>query len=140
MRDYFCLEHLILFAITLHGHPVSQNSKLNFCIQLLTNISHIWCVDFFKYFFYLVQHKKAWNDKNLIDQALTAGGGDCFNWRMMERILETSLDVLDDFGLKSHSFEILSHSVPGSTSSASATNCFSAFLCNSINWRYKMQY
>lgn len=57
-----------------------------------------------------------------------AEGGFCLSCKIMERILETSFDVLADFGLKSHNLAIRSHSVPGSTSSASATNCFSAFL------------
>lgn len=37
------------------------------------------------------------------------------------------LDLLD-FGLKSHNLAMRSHSVPGSISAVSATNCFSAFL------------
>lgn len=72
-------------------------------------------------------------------QALTGAGGVCFSWRIIERIRDTSFDVLDDFGLKSQSFAILSHSVPGSTSSASATNCFSAFLLITPNRWYKMR-
>lgn len=55
-------------------------------------------------------------------------GGVCFNCKIIERIRETSLEVRDDFGLNSQSLAMRSHSVPGSTSSASATNCFSAFL------------
>uniref|UniRef100_A0A2M4CDP8 Putative secreted protein n=1 Tax=Anopheles marajoara TaxID=58244 RepID=A0A2M4CDP8_9DIPT len=54
--------------------------------------------------------------------------GFCFSCRMMERIREMSLLDLFVFGLKSHSLAIRSHSVPGSISSVSATNCFSAFL------------
>lgn len=55
-------------------------------------------------------------------------GGVCFNCKIIERIRETSLEVRDDLGLNSHNLAMRSHSVPGSTSSASATNCFSAFL------------
>lgn len=54
--------------------------------------------------------------------------GVCFSWRMIDLMRVTSLLVRLDLGLKSQSFEILSHSVPGSISSDSATNCFSAFL------------
>lgn len=54
--------------------------------------------------------------------------GCCFNCKMIERILDTSLLALFVFGLKSHNLAIRSHSVPGSISSSSATNCFSAFL------------
>lgn len=54
--------------------------------------------------------------------------GCCFNCNMIERMRETSLDVLLDLGLKSHNLAIRSHSVPGSIAPASATNCFSAFL------------
>jgi len=63
-------------------------------------------------------------------QALLAAGGVCFSCRIIERIRETSLLVLLDFGLKSQSLAIRSHSVSGSISSVSATNCFSAFLKN----------
>lgn len=43
--------------------------------------------------------------------------------------LTSRFDLLD-FGLKSHSLAMRSHSVPGSISAVSATNCFSAFLRN----------
>lgn len=47
---------------------------------------------------------------------------------MIDRIRLTSrLDLLV-LGLKSHNFAMRSHSVPGSISAISATNCFSAFL------------
>jgi len=55
-------------------------------------------------------------------------GGVCFTWRMMERIREMSFVCLLALGLKSQSFAILSHSVPGSIGSVSATNSFSALL------------
>lgn len=54
--------------------------------------------------------------------------GCCFICNIIERILETSLLPGLAFGLKSQSLAILSHSVPGSISLSSATNCFSAFL------------
>lgn len=54
--------------------------------------------------------------------------GVCFSWSMMDLMRVTSLLARLDFGLKSQSLEIRSHSVPGSISSDSATNCFSAFL------------
>lgn len=60
--------------------------------------------------------------------------GVCFSCKMIDRIRDTSrLDLLD-FGLKSHSLAIRSHSVPGSMSSVSATNCFSAFLHSRERW------
>ncbi|KAJ8938924.1 hypothetical protein NQ318_011685 [Aromia moschata] len=46
----------------------------------------------------------------------------------MERMRDTSLLPCFALGLKSHSFAMRSHSVPGSSSSSSATNCFSAVL------------
>jgi hypothetical protein len=61
-------------------------------------------------------------------QARLAAGGVCLSCRIMDLMRDTSLLVLLDFGLKSHSLAIRSHSVPGSISSVSATNCFSAFL------------
>ncbi|CAG5075257.1 Similar to Ankle2: Ankyrin repeat and LEM domain-containing protein 2 (Mus musculus), partial [Cotesia congregata] len=60
-------------------------------------------------------------------------GGVCLSCKIIDRIRDTSLDIREDFGLKSHSFAIRSHSVPGSTSPASATNCFSAFLLKKIS-------
>lgn len=56
--------------------------------------------------------------------------GVCFSCRMIERMRDTSRLDLFDFGLKSHSFAMRSHSVPGAISSVSETNCFSAFLRN----------
>jgi len=63
-------------------------------------------------------------------------GGVCFTCKIMERIRETSFWCLLPLGLKSHSFAILSHSVPGSRGSAAAVNSFSAFL--EINLHLKM--
>lgn len=54
--------------------------------------------------------------------------GVCFSCRIIDRIRLTSRLVLIDFGLKSHNLAMRSHSVPGSISAVSATNCFSAFL------------
>lgn len=54
--------------------------------------------------------------------------GVCLSWRMIDLIRVTSLLARLDLGLKSQSLEMRSHSVPGSISSDSATNCFSAFL------------
>lgn len=60
-------------------------------------------------------------------QALFVNGV-CFNCKIIDRMRDTSrLDLLD-FGLKSHNLAMRSHSVPGSISAVSATNCFSAFL------------
>lgn len=55
-------------------------------------------------------------------------GGFCFTCRMMDLMREISLLCLLPFGLKSQSLAILSHSVPGSIGSVSATSSFSALL------------
>ena len=48
--------------------------------------------------------------------------------RMMDLMRDTSREDFEVFGLKSQSFEILSHSVPGSILVVSATSSFSADL------------
>jgi len=52
---------------------------------------------------------------NQFDPAATVPLLACFNWRSIDRILETSFTFFALLGLKSHSLATLSHSVPGST-------------------------
>lgn len=105
-------------------------------------IIHLFFIDSVKLIFFHYHSFSQWKRPNflfvfivlIIDslkikfvQALFVNGV-CFNCRMIDRIRLTSrLDLLV-FGLKSHSFAMRSHSVPGSISAVSATNCFSAFL------------
>lgn len=128
--EIFSSLHFYLLLITfIHNNstPFINRTLPTYCfnnmIWICIHLSSLFIINVVLYNTYNLWSKSFW-----FYQTLTGAGGVCFNCKIIERIRDTSLEVRDDLGLKSHSFAIRSHSVPGSTSSASATNCFSAFL------------
>lgn len=136
-----CIFYLSLITF-IHNNstPFINRTLPTYCfnnmIWICIHLSSLFIINVVLYNTYNLWSKSFW-----FYQTLTGAGGVCFNCKIIERIRDTSLEVRDDLGLKSHSFAIRSHSVPGSTSSASATNCFSAFLLiRTPNYLYLITY
>ena len=93
--------HCFLCFLQVLAH--SLNFWFKYCCYLLLQIllSHRCCLH------------RPWDGVEMV--MLVGGLPPCFNCRMTERIRLTSFVFFADFGLKSHSFAIRSHSVPGAS-------------------------